>query len=176
MDESRRRRWKRTTATVLLSCLVGLLGFFVSKARSYELFLIPSSSMSPTIAVGDRVVVDKEMASPPARAEIWVFRMPPRSGTPGSIAIKRVIGLPGESIGVRDGKVWIDGEPLDEPYLGSAPNYTLDPVTLGDDEYFVMGDNRSISLDSHIWGPVPAGQLVGRARARCWPASRASGL
>lgn len=176
VDKSRRSRWKRTSITLLLAFLGGLFGFAANKARSYEVFTVPSGSMNPTIAVGDRVLVDKERSAPPARAEIWVFRMPPGSGAPGSVAIKRVIGLPGETVAIHDGKVWIGDEPLDEPYLTVSASYTFDPITLGNDQYFVMGDNRNVSLDSHIWGPVPAGEWIGRACIRCWPTSRVSGL
>lgn len=170
-DPNSQRRRRRIATTLLIGFLAGLFGVAVNKARSFEMMMVPSGSMSPTIAAGDRLIVDKDWEEPPARAEIWVFRMPT-----GGLAVKRVIGLPGETIAVHDGRVWIDGEPLDEPYPVVSPTYDLDELKLDDDQYFVLGDQRNASADSHLWGPVRAEKFVGRARARCWPPSRTTGL
>lgn len=96
-------------------------------------------------------------------------------GLPSEV-VKRVIGLPGETIAVQNGKVEIDGKPMEEPYLGAAINYTLPARKLGDTEYFMLGDKRNGSLDSSVFGPVPADRLIGRAIYRVWPVERAGGL
>jgi signal peptidase I len=171
------RRWKKVLVPVVAGLLVGLALVAVARARSMRAYVVPTSSMSPTIKSGDRVFVDQEAGQVPARGEIWVFAMPPNSGAaPGSLAIKRVIGLPGETIEVRDGKVWINGEALDEGDQIVAPTYEMAPVELGPNEYFMMGDNRNISSDSHIWGPLHSGAFLGRVRGRYWPVSRFGGF
>lgn len=171
------RRWKRALAPLVVGLLVGLGFVAVTRGRSMSVFVVPSSSMSPTIVPGDRVLVVGEVGRGPQRGEVWVFTMPPAAGAAaGNVAIKRVIGLPGETVDVRDGRVWINGEALDEGAPALAPNYEAGPFTLGPEEYFVLGDNRNNSADSHVWGPAPAGAFIGRVRGRYWPVSRFSGL
>jgi signal peptidase I len=86
--------------------------------------------------------------------------------------IKRAIGLPGETIAVHDGQVWIDGKALVEPYLHEPPNYTMDPVRLPAGHLFMLGDNRNNSQDSHVWGPLPIENVIGHSAVRFWPLTR----
>ena len=86
--------------------------------------------------------------------------------------IKRVIGLPGETIKVRDGVVFIDDEPQDEVYIKEEPRLTFGPFTVPEDEYFMMGDNRNHSQDSRVWGTVPRSYFEGRALFIFWPPTR----
>jgi signal peptidase I len=87
--------------------------------------------------------------------------------------IKRVIGLPGETIEVKQGTVFIDGKPLDETaYIKERPYYDMAPLKLNDDEIFMMGDNRNNSMDSHVWGPLPVKNIIGHAVLRFWPLTR----
>jgi signal peptidase I len=79
--------------------------------------------------------------------------------------IKRLVGLPNETIEIRKGQIIINNEPLGEPYEVSAPIYERGSTTLGDDEYYVLGDNRNNSSDSHVWGPVKWDQILGRANS-----------
>jgi signal peptidase I len=148
----------------------------VSFATSLRAYSIPTGSMAPTLKPGDRVGVVTQPRNGPGRGEIWIFRMPPASKLTGSQGAKRVIGLPGETIEVAGGRVLINGVPLDEPYLTQPMTYSMPPVTLGPCEYFVLGDSRDKSHDSHIWGPVPADHLVGPVKVRYWPIGRAGGL
>jgi signal peptidase I len=103
---------------------------------------------------------------PPQRGDIVVFRFP---NDPSRDFIKRIVGLPGETIEVRNGQVYINGQPLEEPYLRERPSYTFQPVTVPPGHYFVLGDNRNNSSDSHIWGVVPEGNIIGKAWVSYWP-------
>ncbi|HSM81108.1 MAG TPA: signal peptidase I [Nodosilinea sp.] len=139
---------------------------------------IPSNSMDPTLHIGDRLLVEKVSYrwQPPHRGDIVVFFPPPqltRLGyEPRQAFIKRVIGEPGQRVQVMQGQVWVDGEPLQEPYILEPPAYTLEPVTVPAGQVFVMGDNRNDSNDSHVWGGLPQGNIIGRARLRFWPLDR----
>jgi signal peptidase I len=117
-------------------------------------------SAAPT--VGDQVY----LFHPPQRGEIVVLWPPSSSDRP---YIKRVIGLPGETVAIRGGVVTINGVPLDEPYIKAPPAYTMAPRRIGPTEYFVLGDNRNNSSDSHLFGTVPAGHIVGKAWLSYWP-------
>jgi signal peptidase I len=94
----------------------------------------------------------------------------------GRIGVKRVVGLPGESIEVAGGRVLVDGEPMDEPYIAGPISYTMPAVRLQPGQYLVLGDNRNNSNDSHNWGPLEEGRFIGRVKFRPWPPSRIGGL
>lgn len=139
---------------------------------------IPSNSMDPTLHIGDRLLIDKVSYrwQTPHRGDIVVFN-PPASlvslGYGGGQAfIKRIVGEPGDTLRVSQGQVWLNGEPLAETYLLAPPRYEMKPVTVPPDAVFVLGDNRNDSNDSHVWGPLPQANLIGRARLRFWPFSR----
>ena len=173
---TRRTRALTATIVVVLSVVLAWSAVSVAMYGPSLVYLVPTNSMAPTIRSGDRVGVQTTSSPTPRRGEIWVFHLPSPGSRPVSIAVKRVIGLPGESIEVRDGKVWIDGRGIEEPYLSAAITYTLPPVALGADEFFMMGDSRDSSHDSHVWGPLPRDHLVGPVTVRVWPLSRAGGL
>ncbi len=130
-------------------------------------FYVRGSSMEPMLHNGQYLVVSKisYRFREPQRGDIVVFVSP--NGT-GEDYIKRIIGLPGERVEVRDGAVWINGYRLDEPYLNSGIPYT-GTWSLGPDEYFVLGDNRANSSDSHAWGPLPRKNIIGKAWLCYWP-------
>jgi signal peptidase I len=136
--------------------------------------------MEPTLQVGDRVLVNKLSYKLHAvhRGDVVVFAKPADDDSPGvKDLIKRVIGLPGETISASQGTVHINGVALKEPWLpkgvttGSFP-----PTTIPPGDYFMMGDNRGDSADSRIIGPVPKHLFVGRAFVRVWPPSRLGSL
>ncbi len=102
----------------------------------------------------------------PHRGDIIVFHFP---RDPTRDFIKRVIALPGETVEVRSGKVLINNNPLAEPYILQNPAYSKDPVVVPQDNYYVLGDNRNNSSDSHVWGPVPVDEIVGKAWISYWP-------
>lgn len=137
-----------------------------------EASTIPTPSMSPTIQVNDRVLVDKMYYkfSGINRGDIIVFNPPKNLDNPtGDPWIKRVIGLSGDTIEIKDSKVFVNGEALTEPYEMAKPNYNYGPTKVPVDSYFVLGDNRNHSLDSHIWGVLPAKNIIGRALFKYWP-------
>ncbi len=151
-----------------------ILRYFVIQS-----FYIPSESMESTLTENDRVLVNKlsYRLHDVNRGDVIVFRRDPN--TPGDTddLIKRVIGLPGETVEIRAGAVYIDGLLLDEPYLD--PDVVMDdyPSTpVPDDEFFVMGDNRDQSFDSRWIGTIPRGRIVGRAFVLFWPLNRVDAL
>ncbi len=174
---NRHRRLKR------LALVVGLLLLLVPPAwphavrlSSMRVFMIPSASMSPALKPGDRITVELNPPAAPRRGEVWLFEMPPAPGAGTSTSVvKRVIGLPGEVIEVRSGKILVNDRELAEPYLAKLGTYSLKRRVLGRDEYFMLGDNRDASADSHVWGPLPAELLRGRVQVRIWPPPRLGG-
>ncbi|MCS6812452.1 MAG: signal peptidase I [Cyanobacteria bacterium] len=159
---------------VLVALFVALLlRLFVAEPR-----FIPSNSMEPTLKVGDRLVVEKVSYRfhLPQRGDIVVFEPPEQLLQFGyrkqQVFIKRVIGLPGQRIAVRSGRVWVNGQPLEEPYIAAAPTYQLPDIQVPSGTVFVMGDNRNNSNDSHVWGFLPIDNIVGRAWFRFYPFDR----
>lgn len=149
-----------------------VLRSFVIDARQ-----IPSESMVPTLQIGDRLLVDKIIYkfTDLHRGDIIVFAPPPEARTPelgNDDLIKRIIGLPGDKIQVQNGIVYINNKPLDEPYIAEKPTYTYGPETVPEDTFFMMGDNRNRSFDSHAWGFMPQENVKGRAFVRYWPLNR----
>jgi signal peptidase I len=129
-------------------------------------FRIEQVSMEPNLHEGEYVIVDKisYLFHAPERGDIVVLR---RQGQPD--LIKRIIGLPGETLDVHGGQVHIDNQPLVEPYLPQPINQETPPLQVAASHYFVMGDNRNNSQDSRSFGAVPASDIVGRAWIIYWP-------
>jgi len=150
---------------------------FLIKTYLVTAFYIPSESMVPTLLVNDRILVN-ELATSPSRGDIEVFRAPASMrGTGPADLVKRVVGLPGETVEGRGGRVYINGTVLEEPYLPEGVTTgPFAPRTLGANEYFMMGDNRGSSEDSRYFGPIAKQEFVGRAFFRFWPLDRLGGL
>ena len=163
--------------TVLVTAI--LIAVFL-KAFIVDSRAIPTTSMVPTIEPGDRVVLSRVSywgSRAPERGDVVVFS-PPEELNENSDLIKRVIGLPGETVEVKNGLVYIDGVALDEPYVNEAPDYAYGPVTVPDDCYLVMGDNRNVSVDSHLWiNPfLNEDSIKGKAVCLYWPINRIGAL
>jgi len=151
---------------VVAFILAMILRTFVVEGR-----VIPTGSMLPTIQLQDRVMVNKfiYLFKEPARGDIVVFEPPATIGQKEDY-IKRIIGLPGDTIEVKEGKVWVNGVPQEEPYIAEAPNYEYGPVKVPEHALFVMGDNRNMSYDSHLWnGWLTEDHLKGKAFLIYWP-------
>jgi len=168
---------KRTTTRTIIEwvAVVGgaLVVALVIRAFFLAAFYIPSESMVPTLEKGDRVLVNKlsYKLHDVNRGDVVVFERPPNEPDNGiKDLIKRVIALPGETIEVRDCKVLINGNPLDEPYVKQwSRTCTFAPKVVGENEVFVMGDNRDDSQDSRFFGAISQNLIVGRAFVVVWP-------
>jgi signal peptidase I len=156
---------------VVLALIIALL----IKTFLFQAFYIPSESMVPTLKVHDRVLVNKlsYKLHPVHRDDIVVFKAPAGSDPGIDDLVKRVIGLPGETVSGHGGHVYINNKLLNEPYL-PAGMYTSDfaPVKIPAHSYWVMGDNRINSKDSRVFGTITKGKIVGRVFVRIWPFSR----
>lgn len=159
---------------------VAVIAAVLIRAFVFEPFFIPSTSMYPTLKVGDRVLVNKLSYDLHSvhRGDVVVFAKPPHDYSPGiKDLIKRVIGLPGETVSGQNGAVYIDGHRLKEPWLPKGETTAPFPaVVVPRGDYFVMGDNRGDSADSRVIGPIAGHLIVGRAFVRVWPISRLGGL
>lgn len=163
----------------IVGCAIGAA--FLIRAFVVEPFEIPSESMLETIQVGDRVLGEKitYLLADPKAGDIVTFEDPE---DPATTLIKRVIATPGQTVDLVDGAVAVDGEVLDEPYtqgqslpLPGQSSVLSEPITypytLGEDEYWVMGDNRENSLDSRYFGPITRDEVTSKAWIVFWPFS-----
>ncbi len=181
----------RLAREILEAVLLALMVLIVLQATVRN-FRVEGSSMHPTLENGQFLIVDRasflmfdreqlsrivpfwkadeegpEFAfNSPQRGEIIVFRYP-RDNTKDFV--KRVVGLPGETVEMRSGRVYVDGAVIEEPYLRQVDGSNAPPLTLGEKEYYVIGDNRPNSNDSRSWGAVPSANIIGRVWLVFWP-------
>ena len=188
---SPRTRRLALEAAVLVG--VAIVAALILKAFVAQAFSIPTGSMEPQLQPGDRVIVSRiaYRLHDARRGDIVVFDAPDQPGDDAALPvrlldevleslglrrpdeteiIKRVVGLPGEVVEARNGRVLIDGRELREPYLPpDVATADFGPVTVPAETVFVLGDNRTNSADSRVIGPVPVDSIVGRAIVRAWP-------
>ncbi|MBT9546728.1 MAG: signal peptidase I [Candidatus Sericytochromatia bacterium] len=181
----KKSKGRETTETIVIALGLAL----ITRAAVAEPRYIPSESMLPTLKVQDRLIVEKisNYTQRYQRGDILVFYPPSESRESGSVVsntlkwlgfstapayIKRVVGLPGESLEVKEGKVWINGKVLSENYIKEPPVYDLPATKIPENHFFMMGDNRNNSMDSHVWGPLPIKNVIGHAAFRFWPLQR----
>ncbi|HEX3947178.1 MAG TPA: signal peptidase I, partial [Acidimicrobiales bacterium] len=173
----RRRRWLVEWGIIVVLAVVVAV---VVRAFVFQTFYIPSTSMYPTLKAGDRIIVSKLSyhLHTVGRGDVIVFSRPPTEhcgGPPVPDLVKRVIGLPGDTISAQGGQVYIDGKLLPEPWLPKVSStYTSNfgPLKVPTNEYFMMGDNRVDSCDSRYWGPIERTTIVGKVVLRIWPISQ----
>jgi signal peptidase I len=153
-----------TAETILLALIL----FFVINTLSARV-RVENVSMKPTLQPGEFLLVNRVAykLGEPSIGDIVVFHAP---GSTELDYIKRIIGLPGDEVRIDEGTVYVNDQPLYEPFIAEAPTYGGDWV-VPEDEYFVLGDNRNNSSDSHLWGFVPEDDIVGRALLIYWPLS-----
>jgi signal peptidase I len=182
---------RRLARELIETFVLALLIFLVVRA-ALQNFRVEGSSMDPVLHNGQYLIVNKAIYAHinlntiskfipfvdpgddpirylfrrPRRGDVVVFRFP---GNPDRDFIKRIVGEPGDTVEIKDGTVYIDSGPLDEPYLTSHPTYTYGPTVVPPKQYFVLGDNRNNSYDSHVWGFLPEENIIGQAWLSYWP-------
>ncbi len=184
----------RSLIRELIETVLLALTIFLALQFSVQNFRVEGSSMQSTLEDGQYLLVNKIVYlrfdrdtvagllpfiddsadsdesvfafHEPRRGEVIIFRYP---RDPSRDFVKRVIGLPGDTVEIRRGQVFVNGIPLDEPYITHADRRTKAEIRVGQESYYVLGDNRGASQDSRDWGPVPAENVIGRAWVSYWP-------
>jgi signal peptidase I len=191
---SRGKRMRRLAREFVETLVIALLVFLAVRA-ALQNYTVEGSSMEPVLHNGQYLIVNKAIYArinlktisrflpfidagdypfrylfrSPQRGDVIVLRFPGDSERPP--LIKRVIGEPGDTVEIKNGTVYINGGPLDEPYIMSKPTYTYGPAEVPPHQYFVLGDNRDNSYDSHSWGFLPEENIIGQAWLSYWPKS-----
>jgi signal peptidase I len=154
-------------ARELLETIVLTAVIFISIRIVVQNFRIEGQSMVPTLQSGEYLLVNKlsYRLGEPQRGDIIVFQ----AWESDKDFIKRVVAGPGDEVSIKESKVFVNGQPLREPYILAPPGDTLGPFNLGPDEYFVLGDNRPNSSDSRVYGPLNRDRIIGKAWLTYWP-------
>ena len=164
MNKFLRSSWEIVKTVVVAGAVV-----FVVRSVLIQPFLVSGASMEPNIQQNNYLIIDELSYHfrAPERGEVVVFRYP---GDPSTFYIKRIMGLPGETVDLENGKIRIDGKEIGEDsYLKGVQTFGTVHVKLEPDSFFVMGDNRANSYDSRSWGPLDRRLIVGRALVRLYP-------
>lgn len=176
------------SATMLMVVVVGGLMLRLSMGslpmwvdRAVMQCIVPSESMVPTLQVGDRIFVSRNELYRPVIGDIVVFTATEKAievveAEPSDLFVKRIIGLPGQEVAVREGQVWVDKTLLPKDYADVQIGYEWGPALVPPNSYFVLGDNRNASADSHVWGFLPKENMVGKAYKIYWPPERVRSL
>ena len=170
-EASDKEDWQSSAKGILreiVETAVWTLVIFFLVRLAVQNFRIEMQSMEPNLHEGQSIIVSKLVyyLHPPERGDIIVFHAP---SSPGKDYIKRVIGLPGEEVEIREGQVYINGARLEETYITKPGTRSWGPEVVGEAEYFVLGDNRNNSNDSRNWGMLDGDAIVGKAWLSYWP-------
>jgi signal peptidase I len=154
--------------------IVIALAVFLSLRLTVQSYTVVMSSMEPNFQQGWCIMVNKVSyhSSGPQRGDVIVFKPPPPNEESPYPFIKRIIGLPDDTVEIKDEKVFINGIPLNETYIMAPPDYTMPAIVVPENEYFVLGDNRNNSNDSHNGWTVPRANIIGKAWFVYWPPSK----
>jgi len=172
-------RRPRTFAAIVLEPLLVVAALaLIARTAVVSVYSIPSASMSPTLQVGDHILVTSYKLAGghqvPRRGDVIVFRSP---GGSGEVLVKRIVGTPGDLIDAAGGNIRIGGHTLAEPYLmRRATSGVISAQIVPPGSFFVMGDNRAHSYDSRSWGTVPGGLIIGRVQMVLWSSADAATL
>lgn len=181
----KREQSKRTI--FVIACLLILVPLLINPAvirnSLFEVRYIAGESMLPTLQKSDRLIVDKWHSHQQAiqRQDIIVYKVPDNAiaqfpHISNDVFVHRVIGLPGDKLAVKQGKVLINNRPLQENYILEPIKYEFEPITVSANSLFVLGDNRNNSLDSHIYGVVPQANIIGKVNKIFYPFARSKAL
>ena len=154
---------------VLITIVLVLIIFFASRA-TVQTYVVIMTSMEPSFHEGQRVVVNKAVYffGEPERGDVVIFEAP--NGQHDDY-IKRIIAIAGDTVEIKNGAVYVNDKKLTEPYIQSSPAYTMPKLTIPKDNYFVLGDNRNHSNDSHYGWLLPSENIIGKAWLSTWPPS-----
>lgn len=162
---------QKSIVRVVAEPLIVAMALAFAVRASIRLYSIPSESMTPGLQIGDHIVVTPYRFSEPARGDVIVFRAPTNNG---DLIVKRIVGVPGDLVDTRLGRVRIGERTLPEPYVASqATTGAIPAQIIPPDSYFVLGDNRNSSYDSRHWGALPRHLVIGKARMVLWSSSPA---
>ena len=152
----------------VLAVVLIAIGVFLLSRATMQSFVVVGSSMEPSFEDGQRLLVNKAVYHfrEPQMGEVIVFQ-PPSGRQPDFI--KRIIALPGDTIEIKEGAVYVNSQAIDEPYIKAAPSYTMESQEVPEGECFVLGDNRNNSNDSHSWGTLPQENIIGKVWISVWP-------
>jgi signal peptidase I len=164
---------------MLTRMIVGYAPTLVS--RSLVQCIVPTESMVPTLQIRDRIFVKRDSLYRPQANDIVVFRAPTQAiaqldSKPETLYVKRIIALPGQQVAIQQGQVWVNQAPFAETPQVQSGTYDWGPEVVPLNAYFVLGDNRDQSADSHVWGFLPKADLLGRAYKIYWPPDRVGSL
>ena len=154
---------RQVMAIILLAGVI-----FIALQYTLQSSIVVGSSMQPNFQEGQRLIISKIVYTfqEPERGDVIVFHPPNNSRED---YIKRVIALPHDIVGIEEGIVYVNGSPLDEPYIEDAPRYTLEEYEVPENHYFVLGDNRNHSNDSHNGWVLPRQNIIGKVWVAIWP-------
>jgi signal peptidase I len=177
---SKRPSTSQTVLEWITVIVVAIVLAFLVRTFVFQTFYIPSGSMEPTLQIGERIIVSKLSYDVHSvhRGDIIVFHAPPAEATACADPsvkdlVKRVIGLPGETISSAGNTILINGKPLAQPWFPATPlGPPIQPTHIPSNSYFVMGDNRSNSCDSRSWGTLPGSNIIGHVVFKIWPLSQ----
>jgi signal peptidase I len=170
VEEEKTTSWdnvKTVIREVLETVILTVIIFFLIQTVVRN-FRVVGTSMEPNLHNSQYLIVDKVSyrLGEPQQGDVIVFEPPNR---PGEDYVKRVIGVSGDMVEIRKGQVFINNEPIDEPYVVYPGSYSMSPRRVGVNELFVLGDNRNSSSDSHNWGMLESDKVVGKAWISYWP-------
>lgn len=168
--EKVKKTFKQELVEWIVTIVAALTIALVIRTFLFEPVRVDGRSMLETLQNGEIMFVTKPeyLAGDPQRFDVVICHYPDRGNTN---FVKRVVGLPGDTVEVKDGYLYVNGEKYEEEYLTYRPNYNLAAYTVPEDMFFVLGDNRSNSNDSHLIGPISRDMIVGHVRQVIWPLS-----